>query len=212
MSNVPPPPPPPAPSAPPPPPPGIPGYQPPSYQTPVYGGPGSLPPYAPEAGGYGQPPNVAGFGARLGGNLLDSLLYLLAYAPFLIAGIVLVVNSLSDCYTDINDELVCPPGALKGAPLAGGIVLLAVGLILITFFYVRALAKTGQTWGRKIVGLKVVRFDNGEVPGWGKAIGRSAFAYFISGNFCWIGYLWMLWDKNKQTLHDKVSGTRVIRV
>lgn len=26
-----------------------------------------------------------------------------------------------------------------------------------------------------------------------------------------LGYLWMLWDPNKQTWHDKVAGTYVVK-
>jgi uncharacterized RDD family membrane protein YckC len=27
-----------------------------------------------------------------------------------------------------------------------------------------------------------------------------------------LGYLWMLWDKEKQTWHDKIIGSIVVRV
>ena len=79
------------------------------------------------------------------------------------------------------------------------------------FVFLRMLATSGQTWGRRIAGVKVVRADNGQPPGWGRAIGRSLFAYFISGQICYLGYLWMLWDGEKRTWHDMVAGTRVIK-
>jgi uncharacterized RDD family membrane protein YckC len=37
------------------------------------------------------------------------------------------------------------------------------------------------------------------------------FAQFISGSFCAIGYLWALWDKQRQTLHDKVISSVVVK-
>ena len=37
------------------------------------------------------------------------------------------------------------------------------------------------------------------------------FAGFISGQICYLGYLWMLWDGKNQTWHDKVAGTFVVR-
>jgi uncharacterized RDD family membrane protein YckC len=32
----------------------------------------------------------------------------------------------------------------------------------------------------------------------------------MSGNFCFLGYLWMLWDDKNQTWHDKVVNSVVI--
>jgi hypothetical protein len=29
---------------------------------------------------------------------------------------------------------------------------------------------------------------------------------------CYLGYLWMLWDDQKQTWHDKIVDSAVIRV
>lgn len=212
MSDIPQPPPPP-PGAPPPPPPG-------------YGAPPPPPPIAPPpppgyggtpvyGGGYGASVatpggELAGFWRRFGGNLLDSLLYGLASTPFWIAAIVLGVASVDEC-SNIDGEIECGPGELKGGLLAAAIVIGILGVLFIAFLYLRALAKSGQTWGRKIAGLKVVRADDGGAPGWGRAIGRTLFAYFISANVCYLGYLWMLWDSKKQTWHDKVASTLVVR-
>ena len=34
----------------------------------------------------------------------------------------------------------------------------------------------------------------------------------VSGLACGLGYLWMLWDPQRQTWHDKAAGTYVVRV
>ena len=128
--------------------------------------------------------------------------------PFAIAGGVLIAVGLDDCVT-INDELVCNGREDEGS-IAGGVALMSVGFVVMVVLYLRALAKSGQTWGRRIVGIKVVRVDNGLAPGWGKAIGRSLFSYISSWLF-YLGYLWMIWDSDKQTWHDKVAGTYVVR-
>ena len=52
----------------------------------------------------------------------------------------------------------------------------------------------------------------GEPIGIGKALGRQLFASFISGQIFSLGYLWMLWDDKKQTWHDKIVGSVVIKV
>ena len=51
----------------------------------------------------------------------------------------------------------------------------------------------------------------GQPIGVGKALGRYLFAAFISGQVCDLGYLWMLWDADKQTWHDKVVNSIVVR-
>jgi uncharacterized RDD family membrane protein YckC len=33
----------------------------------------------------------------------------------------------------------------------------------------------------------------------------------VSGAVIFIGYLWAFWDKNKQTWHDKVANTYVVK-
>jgi uncharacterized RDD family membrane protein YckC len=142
---------------------------------------------------------------------------MLVLLPFAIAALVLFLRAFDDCHRvsgefGRDDRFVCPEGAIEGGSLAAGIVIAAVGLLVYLFVYLRALAKTGQTWGRRIVGIKVVKADTGAAPGWGTAIGRSLFAYIVSANVCYLGYLWMLWDSQKQTWHDKVASTRVIKV
>jgi uncharacterized RDD family membrane protein YckC len=153
----------------------------------------------------------AGFWRRLGGTLLDGLLYGLLWVPFAVVGFALIFAvGLDECSTDpLSDDLVCNGRENVGAIVAGGLALL-VGWLLAAFLYLRALATRGQTWGRKIVGVRVVDATTGAAPGWGKAIGRTLFASFISANVCYLGYLWMLWDSERQTWHDKVASTLVL--
>ncbi len=152
---------------------------------------------------------LAGFGSRLGGYLLDSLLYGLLFLPFLVAGIVLIAMGLEDCVS-FDDEIICA-GREKPGLIAAGVIAMVVGFVVIVVVYLRALATTGQTWGRKLVGIRVVDASTRGAPGWGKAIGRQLFAGFISANVLYLGYLWMIWDGQNQTWHDKVASTLVVK-
>jgi uncharacterized RDD family membrane protein YckC len=185
-------------AVPPPPPPGAvavaPGPQP--YGTP-----------APVVGG-----ERAGFGTRLGGFLLDGLLYGLLGLVFYIPAAAIGIMAFDGCtYDDFSDEILCPPGTPDGGLIGGAIALAVVGWLIVAFIYLRALGKTGQTWGRRIVGIKVVRETDGEPIGFGRALGRQAFAGFISAQIFYLGYLWMIWDDKQQTWHDKVVGSVVIK-
>jgi uncharacterized RDD family membrane protein YckC len=66
----------------------------------------------------------------------------------------------------------------------------------------------GQTLGMLAWKIKVVDQNNQQLS-WRKAITRYGYALFSMG-FFGLGLLWCLWDKDKQSLHDRLSGTRVI--
>jgi uncharacterized RDD family membrane protein YckC len=77
-------------------------------------------------------------------------------------------------------------------------------------YFVVAEGLWGQTIGKRCVGVRVVRATNLETPG----ILLAAIRYIgriISALFLLLGYFWMLWDSRRQTWHDKLSSTLVIR-
>jgi uncharacterized RDD family membrane protein YckC len=160
-------------------------------------------------------PNYAGFWQRFAGWLLDQFLYGLVFALFAVPAIIIGINAIDGCdwVERRNDEwdLVCPPGEPNGGLLALAIFLGIVGFLLVAFIYLRALGRTGQTWGRQIVGVKVIRKQGDEPLGFGLAFLRQFLQQLISGSLCGLGYLWMLWDKDKQTWHDKIVSTIVVK-
>jgi uncharacterized RDD family membrane protein YckC len=71
---------------------------------------------------------------------------------------------------------------------------------------------TGQTLGKRALGIRVVDAATGLPPiGIGRGIGRY-FARILSAIPCALGYFWMLWDDRKQTWHDKLVRTYVVKV
>lgn len=70
--------------------------------------------------------------------------------------------------------------------------------------------KTGQSWGKKALGLRLVGEQTGAPIGAGLAFARD-LAHFIDSIICYIGYLFPLWDAKKQTISDKLVKTLVIR-
>ena len=64
------------------------------------------------------------------------------------------------------------------------------------------------TLGKRLLDLKVTNME-GERIRFGQATGRH-FAKYLSAIILCIGFLMMLWDGKKQTLHDKLAGTLVL--
>jgi uncharacterized RDD family membrane protein YckC len=195
---------------PPPPPPG--GPPPPTWQTGAsqqYG-------YAQPVGGAARP-DYAGFGSRLGAWFIDGIIVTLFAVPAFIALFAgpteiepCTVDEQGDIdpFGDENNALCEGPtnGTIAVAILLGGAAF--IGGVL---YYTLPIGKTGQTVGKRAVAVKVVDANTGAPIGSGRALGRYLFAGFISGSVCLLGYLWSLWDDRKQTWHDKVVNSIVVR-
>jgi uncharacterized RDD family membrane protein YckC len=68
---------------------------------------------------------------------------------------------------------------------------------------------SGQTIGKKALGIRVIDFNTGGPIGYGRGFLRW-IGKIVSGIPCYLGYLWMLWDREKQTWHDKIATSVVV--
>jgi uncharacterized RDD family membrane protein YckC len=58
--------------------------------------------------------------------------------------------------------------------------------------------------------IKVVSVNGGNLT-YGQAILREVLGKWLSGLFLNLGYLWTVFDSKKQSWHDKIAGSVVIR-
>lgn len=91
-------------------------------------------------------------------------------------------------------------------------VLAAVVLPFVYMVWFFKLFKRGQTPGKKLLGLQVVNYQTGDIPGFGKMFLREIVGRFVSGLFLGLGYFWAIFDKNSQAWHDKIAGTVVLKI
>jgi uncharacterized RDD family membrane protein YckC len=70
---------------------------------------------------------------------------------------------------------------------------------------------TGQTLGKRALGIRVIDFSGGGPIGYGRATIRY-FGRIVSFIVFLLGYLWMLWDSEKQCWHDKFANDVVVPV
>ncbi len=204
-----------------PPPAGQPGYPgaPPPYlgAPPSYPG-GAIPPYQqyqqplPGQPGYqwgaGTPAyNFASFGQRLIGVIIDGLILIALAAIPAIIGIVLISTSVTT-YGDGTSEVT--NGTAMGIAVLFFIIAFIIAVLYEPLLTARKGPKNGQTFGRSVAGIRITNLQGGPISA-GQAWGRYLFKGFFSGSVFYLGYLWMLWDTNKQGWHDKVANTLVLK-
>jgi uncharacterized RDD family membrane protein YckC len=127
----------------------------------------------------------AGFWVRLGAFFIDLLI---------VAGVGIVL-------------VIIGAAAGSSALETVGWVIFVLGHIVYDIYFHGRPA--GQTVGKHALGIRVIDFSTGGPIGYGKATLRYV-GRFISGFFCYLGYLWMLWDKEKQAWHDKIANDVVV--
>lgn len=101
-----------------------------------------------------------------------------------------------------------------GDPEAAGYASFVVGRFLVaplysTFFHA---GPRGQTLGKRAAGIRVRREDGAERLGLGRSFGRSYMTtlFWLLWIPALLDGLWPLWDKRRQTWHDKVASTLVV--
>lgn len=176
-------------------------------QTPYPSQPGAVPPYAPYGqqpgypgapGGYyqaGTQARYAGFWWRFLAVLIDGIIIGI---PLNILAAALGLGSSSSGSGSFNYSVG------GGGSLLTTVLFLLYEVLTLTYW-------NGQTIGKKICGVRVVNAATGGAVNLGQSVIRYLMK-IVSGFVLLLGYLWMLWDPNKQTWHDKVAKTYVIKL
>ena len=122
----------------------------------------------------------AGFWVRLAAAILDAVVLIVPFAII----IAVFPDAVGVAYVALLAGQLVYYIALEGSP-------------------------SGQTLGKKAVGIRVYDLKQGGQIGYGRAfvryLGRLPSSFVL-----YLGYLWMLWDGEKQTWHDKLAGSVVV--
>jgi len=136
---------------------------------------------------------------RAAGALIDILLLLLVY-------LVGVAVSLA------TDPPPDPVTGEKHGPTVGSIIVI-IGAVLIPVIWVlnRGLRQggTGESFGRSVMGTRLVSEVTGRPLGAGAALYRDLT--HIADLPLFLGFLWPWWDRRRQTFADKAWHTVVLR-
>ncbi len=111
------------------------------------------------------------------------------------------------------DALLCGlPNIVAGvlAPDSTGLQvgLGALSLLLLGYNRWYLAGRTGQSWGKRLIGTRMVRLDGTAEVGVLRAFLRD-LAHVLDSLPCYLGWFWPLWDAKRQTFADKLAGTAV---
>ena len=162
---------------------------------------------------------VADFGQRALAYLIDWALTLIGLIPAILGIILIAVGVPSDTSTQIGtdqfgDPTLTPGDANVGLVVAGGLLIALGGLIAIGITIwnrVFKMGRTGQSVGKKVIGLYLLDDKTGQPVGAGMTFLREIVNSLIN-QVIYLGWLWMLWDADKQTLGDKAVHSSVVVV
>lgn len=92
-----------------------------------------------------------------------------------------------------------------------GIIFPFFWILLPWLYYWLFTGLKGQTLGKMAVGIRVVNAE-GSIPGLGSAALREIPGKILSTIAIYLGFLWIIWDGQKQGWHDKIANTYVLKV
>jgi uncharacterized RDD family membrane protein YckC len=159
----------------------------------------------------GAEPDYARWGQRFGAWLLDLLII---YGVLIV--LALIVYAIVGPDNDPSTDDSAAYGAIAGI----------AGLVIMPFYFGFLHGRQrGQSVGKRMIGIAVRRAETFDRLGYRRSFARSlvtlafwivptaaarVLGYFAGATWL-LDYLWPIWDRRRQALHDKVVASVVIR-
>lgn len=143
----------------------------------------------------------AGLPRRLAAMAYDSLLSL----ALLMVVTFAYLMTLKLIYGEAQLKAMSEAGALNGDPLLSTLLLFSLFA-----FFAKFWTHNGQTLGMQVWGVRVQNADGSAIDLW-QALLRFLLA--IISFLCFgLGFIWMLFDKQKRSWHDIYSGSCTVQL
>ena len=151
------------------------------------------PPLVSGAQGTGLP--LASRGARLGAAMLDGVLTFASVIP---------------------GSIVCAVSGGRGGVIALGVLLIAAGVIGLAVVNLILLSRAGQSLGKRIVGVRIVKVADESNPGLVKVWLLRSFVPGLLSAIPYLGWLFAIVDscfifrEDRRCIHDLIAETKVV--
>jgi uncharacterized RDD family membrane protein YckC len=152
------------------------------------------------------PPSVilgryAGFFSRAAAYVLDrAIAFGITFVIMVVIDYFLRLCRVDQWLENLSED------AMLNAVLVALFSTLGIYLLVSIVYNVGFWLLSGQTPGKRVLGLRVMRTDGTRLK-LGNALRRQV-GYWISAIF-YLGFLWILVDNKRQGFHDKIAGTIV---
>ena len=120
---------------------------------------------------------------------------------------LMILGIAGSCVNTVVGFMVSPGGSANAGEWSG-FMWWIISLVIPAVYFIWPYSTDGQTTGKRALKIKVVSID-GSPLNWRKGLLRSV-GYLLSAIPLNLGYLWALWDPDKQAGHDKIAGTCVV--
>ena len=150
---------------------------------------------------------------RLGAQIVDNIFCMLLLLPGLIW---MVIGIVSQQATD--------PNQINWMPLIGSLGLLGVGVLIVLGIQIWQLTTRGQTVGKRLLGIRIVKYPDDSAPGFvGAFVMRALIPGFIGAFISAIPLIGSLFSlifslvdicfifrEDRRCIHDLIAGTKVV--
>lgn len=143
--------------------------------------------------------------AQLGAWLVDAVVLGALFLLYLFAAQV-IAGKIPPSDLSGLDWLIDRAFAWKGVLVPGAALLAALSFVYSSLFH----ALGGRTLGKRLFGLTLVD-SSGLPPRLARSAARSVLV-FASAALLLMGFVLVLFDRKRQALHDKLTGTFVVRL
>ena len=147
---------------------------------------------------------LASWGSRFAAQVIDWLILLVPVVVLTVIVVGVATNSDTGAWV---------------TGILGFLAYLVVALLYAPLLMMREGEHNGQTWGKQMIGITVVR-DTGQPLGFGwsalreivvKNLGVGIASSIIPVIPWFLNYFWPLWDDSNRAGHDIICSTHVVR-
>lgn len=156
---------------------------------------------------------LAGRGARLGSFFIDYLCSILAATP----GLIILGPTFLSIFMEAAQGREPDLSGVQAGGMLLGIAVAVLGSLLLLVVQIVMLSTRGQTIGKRLVGIRVVKYPDaspaGFVHGW---LLRNLVPGVIQ-MLPWVGFAFFLVDacfifrEDRRCIHDFIAGTQVVK-